>query len=56
VIIELTNHYVEMSAEFEVERVEEKTYGGVTYFMFYFGRGKWSKEYSTPTYSYRVLK
>ncbi len=54
--VELTNHFVEMSGRYEVEKVEEKTYGRITYFRFYFGNGKWSREYSTPTYSYMVLR
>lgn len=28
------------------------TYGSVEYFQFYFGGGKYSKEYHTPTYTY----
>ena len=54
--VELTNHFVEMSKRYEVKKVEEKTYGGRTYFRFYFSEGKWSREYSTPKYSYTVLR
>ena len=55
-IVELTNHYIEASAEYDVEHIQEQTYGNKIYFKFYFGKGKWSKEYSTPTYSYRIIK
>ena len=54
-IVELTNHFSEMSAQYEVERIDENRYGGEWYFRFYFGKGKWSKEYSSPTYSYRII-
>ena len=54
--VELTNHVVEMSGTYEVEKIEEETYGRITYFRFYFGEGKWSREYSTPKYSYMVLR
>lgn len=53
--VELTNHFAEMSVTYEVERIKEETYGRITYFKFYFGDGKWSREYSTPKYSYRVI-
>ena len=56
VIIELTNHFVEMTQTYDIERVDESKYGGKLYFRFYFGNGKWSKEYSEPTYTYRILK
>ena len=54
-IVELTNHTVEMNAMYEVEKIEESRYGSKLYFRFYFGCGKWSKEYSEPTYTYRVI-
>jgi hypothetical protein len=54
-IVELTNHYIEMSAQYEIERIEENRYGSVQYFRFYFGRGRWSREYSEPTYTYIVI-
>ena len=54
--IELTNHYIEASAVYEVEKIISNTYGGVEYFQFYFGSGKYSKEYHTPTYTYRIIK
>lgn len=53
--IELTNHYVEGIVTCCVERIEENTYGSKKYFRFYYGNGKWSKEFSEPTYTYRVL-
>lgn len=53
--VELTNHFVEMSAQYEVEKIIENRYGGYSYFQFYFGNGKWSKEYREPTYTYRIL-
>ena len=55
-IVELTNHYVEMSKTYDVVKVEETRSCGKTYFQFYFGNGKFSKEYSTPTYTYRILE
>lgn len=54
--VELTNHVIEMDATYDVERVEERKYGNKTYFRFYFGRGKWSIEYSTPRFTYRVIE
>ena len=54
--VELTNHIIEMSACYEVEKIEEERYGSVLYFRFYFGNGKWSKEYTTPTYTYIVVR
>lgn len=54
--VELTNHIIEMSQIYNVEKVEENRYGSKLYFRFYFGHGKWSKEYSEPTYTYRELK
>lgn len=54
-IVELTNHFVEMSATYEVKSVESETYGGVTYFRFNFGNGRYSKEYRTPTYTFTIL-
>lgn len=54
--VELTNHYVEMTQTYDVQKVEENRYGGRLYFRFYFGNGKWSKEYQEPTYTYRILK
>ena len=53
--IELTNNYIEASAVYEVEKIISNTYGGIEYFKFYFGRGKYSKEYHTPTYTYRII-
>ncbi len=53
--VELINHMEEMSAIYEVEEIEESRYGSKLYFRFYFGYGKWSKEYSEPTYTYRVI-
>ena len=44
-IVELTNHYIEASATYEVEKIISNTYSGVEYFRFYFGNGKYSKEY-----------
>ena len=54
-LVELTNHYVEMSKVYEVKDVKEETYGNKTYFTFCFNSGERSKEYSTPTYSYRII-
>ena len=54
--VELTNHYIEASAEYEIEKIISRTYGGVEYFQFYFGCGRYSKEYHTPTYTYRVIE
>lgn len=54
--VELTNHLVEMSAIYDVEKVISNTYGNVTYFKFYFGKNMYSQEYRTPRYSYRVIK
>ena len=54
--IELTNHHIEASAVYEVEKIISNTYGGVEYFQFYFGSGKYSKEYHMPTYTYRIIE
>ena len=54
--IELTNRYIEASAVYEVEKIISNTYGGIEYFQLYFGRGKYSKEYRTPTYTYRIIE
>lgn len=55
--VELTNNVVEMSRTFyDVEKVESRQYGDTEIFRFYFGSGKWSKEYRTPTYTYRVIE
>ena len=54
-IVELTNHWVEMSAQYEVERIDERRYGGYLYFRFYYGKNKWSREYKEPTYTYRII-
>ena len=54
--IELTNRYIEASAVYEVEKIISNTYGSVEYFQFYFGSGKYSKEYHTPTYTYRIIE
>lgn len=54
--VELTNCYIEASAKYEIEKIISRTYGGVEYFQFYFGGGKYSKEYHTPTYTYRVIE
>lgn len=51
-IVELTNHWIEMSGQYEIEGVEEHN----GYFRFYFGKGKWSKEYHMPTYTYRIIQ
>lgn len=53
--VELTNHYVEMSAAYEVEKVISERYGSKEYFKFYYGNGKYSREYSTPGYTYRII-
>ena len=53
--VELTNNYVEMSAMYEVEKIISEKYGSKEYFTFYFGGGKYSREYSTPGYSYEIL-
>lgn len=55
VIVELTNRSIEMSAQYEVERIEESRYGGTLYFRFYYGNSKWSREYKEPTYTYRII-
>jgi hypothetical protein len=54
-IVELTNHNIEMSTQYEVERIDENRYGGILYFQFYYGNRRWSKEYREPTYTYRVI-
>lgn len=55
--VELTNNVIEMSQTYyDVEKVESRQYGCIEVFRFYFGRGKWSKEYRTPTYTYRVIE
>lgn len=54
-IVELTNHNIEMSATYDVERIDESKYGSYAEFRFYFGGGKYSREYKEPTYTYRVL-
>lgn len=51
-IVELTNHWSEMSGQFEIEGVEEHK----DYFRFYFSNGKWSKEYKIPIYTYRIIQ
>lgn len=51
-IVELTNHWVEMSGQYEIEGVEDHN----DYFRFYFGNGKWSREYNTSMYSYRIIQ
>lgn len=53
--IELTNHVVEASAEYEVKQVISEMYHGKEYFKLDFGNGKYSKEYSTPNYTYREV-
>ena len=53
--VELTNNYIEASAVYEVETIISNTYGSIEYFKFYFGNGKYSKEYNTSTYEYRVI-
>lgn len=55
-IVELTNNFSEMSAEYEIERIDENSYGGYLYFRFYFGKGKWSKEYKEPNFTYRIIE
>ena len=54
-IVELTNHSIEMSTQYEVERIDESRYGGTQYFQFYYGNNKWSREYKEPTYTYRII-
>ena len=54
--VELTNHYSEMSAQYRIERIDEYSYGGILYFRFYFGNGKYSKEYKQPTFTYLVIE
>ena len=54
--VELTNHSIEMSATYDVERVDESRYGSYAEFRFYFGGGKYSRTYKEPTYTYRVLE
>ena len=54
--VELTNNYIEASAVYEVEKIIRNTYGSIEYFKFYFGSGKYSKEYHTPTYTYRIIE
>ena len=54
--VELTNRYIEASAVYEVEKIISNTYGSVEYFQFYFCSGKYSKEYHTPTYTYRIIE
>ena len=54
--VELTNRYIEASAVYEIEKIISNTYSGVEYFKFYFGRGKYSKEYHTPIHTYRIIK
>jgi hypothetical protein len=55
-IVELTNHNIEMSATYDVERIDESKYGSYAEFRFYFGCGKYSLTYKEPTYSYRILE
>lgn len=55
-IVELTNHNIEMSATYDVESIDESKYGSYTEFRFYFGGGKYSRIYKEPTYTYRVLE
>ena len=54
-IVELTNNYVEMSATYKIEKIISNRYGSKEYFVFYFGNGKYSREYSTPGYTYRIV-
>jgi len=54
--VKLTNNYIEASAVYEVEKIISNTYGSIEYFKFYFGGGKYSKEYRTPTYEYRIVE
>lgn len=54
--VELTNHNIEMSATYDVERIDESKYGLYTEFRFYFGGGQYSRIYKEPTYSYRILE
>ena len=53
--VELTNNYVEMSATYNIEKIISNRYGSKEYFTFYFGGGKYSREYSTPGYTYRII-
>ena len=55
-IVELTNNNIEMSARFEVERINKSRYGGALYFRFYYGNNRWSREYKEPTYTYRIIE
>lgn len=53
--VELTNNLIESAEIFEVKLIISETYHGREYFKFDFGNGKYSKEYSKPNYTYRVL-
>lgn len=55
-IVELTNRSVEMSAIYEVEEIKTETYNGYQIFQFYFGNGKWSKEYREPRYTFSIIE
>ena len=55
-IVELIDRNVEMSARYEVKEVKTATYNGYKNFQFYFGKGKWSKEYRDPRYIFNIIK
>jgi len=55
-VVELINHFIEMSAIYNVEQIEENRYGGKLYFRFDYGNRKWSKEYKEPLYTYRIVE
>lgn len=54
--IELTNKVIEASVVYEVKQVISEIYHGKEYFRLDFGNGKYSKEYSTPNYTYREVE
>lgn len=55
-IVELTNHMVEMSGKYDVKEIIENTYGNRKYFTFKYTRGGYSREYKEPTYTYRIVE
>lgn len=55
-IVELIDRNVEMSALYEVEEIKTETYNGYQIFQFYFGKGKWSKEYREPRYMFSIIE
>ncbi len=54
--VELIDRNVEMSAIYEVEEIKTETYNGYRIFQFYFGKGKWSKEYREPRYTFSIVE